>query len=204
MRTLSRWMITCAALVGAAAPPSAAGVAQSHVHAHRARFLGPYPPFITGISTYVLEPGSGAGSGAYRLPAAGDGSAALQLFDDAGRVLYLVSATLVRSPESPPDGEAEQGGFLGTLFAIDLDGGLVPAAQVAGKWIRDVDGTGSYGADLLVPASEARDHRLVAVGAIAGALRAGVPNRGASGTEGLRARRVIGAQRMSASWIVQP
>jgi len=114
-----------------------------------------------------------------------------------------VTSTLVRAPESPPDGEAEQGGFRGTLFAIDIDGGLVPAAQVLGKWIREVDGTGSFGADILVPESESRDHRLVAVGAIAGALRTGVPRGGASGTDGLRASTTTGVARLSATWIVQ-
>jgi hypothetical protein len=202
MRTLSRWMICGAALVGAAVPAGAAEVAQTHAHAHRAGFLGPYPPFITGIATRVLEPGSGLGAGAYRLPAVGDGSATLQLFDDDGRVHYVVTATLVRSPE--PDGEAARGGILGTLYVFDLEGRLVPAAQVAGKWVREVDGTGSFGADLLVPASESRDHRLVAVGSIAGALRSGIPSRGASGTDGLRARTAVGARRLSASWIVRP
>jgi hypothetical protein len=80
----------------------------------------------------------------------------------------------------------------------------VPAAQVLGKWIREVDGTGSFGADILVPGSESRDHRLVAVGSIAGALRAGLPSRGATGTEGVRARGAKGLARLSASWIVEP
>jgi hypothetical protein len=168
------------------------------------RRTGIYPPFITLVTTYVLEPGSGGGSGAYRLPPTGDGSATLQLFDDSGRVLYVVSATLVRSPESPPDGEPEQGGFLGTLFAIDVDGGLVQAAQVAGKWVREVDGTGSYGADILVPSSESRDHPLVTVGAISGALRTVVQGRGATGADGLRARKAALGARLSAIWIVKP
>jgi len=166
--------------------------------------LRPFPPFITRIPTYALTPGAGGGSGAYRLPAAGDGSATIQLYDEDGRILYVVSATLVRSPESPPDGEAEQGGFHGTLFVIATDGGPVAAAQVLGKWIREADGTGSIGADILVPESEDRDHRLVAVGALRAALRTGVPRGGASGTDGLRARATIGLARVSASWIVQP
>ncbi len=181
MRTLSGWTICGAALVGAAGPARAAGVTQAHVHAHRVGFVAPYPPFITRMATYVLEPGEGGGAGAYH---------------------SVVSATLHRTPP-PPKGEPDQGGFLGTLYAIDIDGGLVPAAQIAGKWVREVDGTGSFGADLLVPSSETRDHPLVAVGSIAGALRAAVPSRGASGTDGLRARSAITARRMSASWIVQ-
>ena len=203
MRTLSRSMIRAAALLAAAAPALATSVAHTGPMS-RVGHVFPYPPFITRISTYVLAPGAGGGTGAYRLPSAGNGSATIQLYDEDGRILYVVSAVLVRAPDSPPDGEAEQGGFHGTLFAVDIDGDLVGAAQVLGKWIREPDGRGSFGADILVPESESRDHPMVAVGAIAGALRTGLPRGGASGTDDLRARATTGVARLSATWIVQP
>jgi hypothetical protein len=213
MKMLSRGMICGAALLGVALPASAAGVAQAHGLArvreislmHGMGRVFPYPPWITRIPIYALTPGSGGGSGAFRLPPTGDGAATLQLFDESGAYVYVVRATLVRSPESPPDGVAEQGGFEGTLFATDIDGNEVPAAIVLGKWIRDVDGTGAYGVDILVHASDAtHDHFLVSVGSIAGAMRAGLPSRGASGTDGLRARGASSLARLTATWIVQP
>src|SRR4029079_17332373 len=85
MRTLSRTMIRAAALVAAAAPALATTFAHTGPMT-RVGHVVSYPPFITRIPTYVLTPGTGGGTGAYRLPSKGGGSATLDLFCEAGRV----------------------------------------------------------------------------------------------------------------------
>lgn len=199
MRTLASWILCGAALVAASGSSDAAGFPAAHV---RQKVV--IPSGSVDIPTYVLTEGSGTGSGSFRLPATGTGSARILLFDEGGGLLYQVRANLVRSGEFPPPGEAEQGGFHGTLSVIDGDGSEMIVAQVLGKWVLAPSGAGSFGADILVPSGETRDHHLVPVGAIAGAIRARPTDRGAEGSPGAVDRTAATLRRLTATWIVAP
>jgi len=156
------------------------------------------------VSTYVLPAGSGAGAGGYRLPPTGTGSASMQLFDAKGRLRYLVRADLVRSGELPPVGEAEQGGFHGILIAVEPDGSFTEAALVMGKWVQEVDGSGTFGAEILVFRSEGRDDRLVPVGTVEGVLRARMPDTDPTGSPELKSSATAARRRLSATWHIEP
>jgi hypothetical protein len=132
------------------------------------------------------------------------GSASFLLFDEGGGLLYQVRATLIRTGEYPPPGEAEQGGFHGTLSVIESSDSEAIVAEVEGKWILEPNGAGSFGADILVAGTEGgRDHmQLVPVGAIAGTLRAAQVHRGGTGAPGALERRVAALSRLSATWVV--
>jgi len=199
MKTLARSILCGAALVAASELAVAAGIPGAHV---RPKVF--YPGGAVNIPTYVLPEGAGYALGSWRLPATGTGSARMMLFDEGGGLLYHVRASLIRTGENPPAGEAEQGGFQGTLSVIDGENGEMVVALVAGKFVLAANGAGSFGADILVPSSETRDAGLVAVGSIAGTIRAQPIGREGEGSPGAVERTTVAQRRLSATWIVQP
>jgi hypothetical protein len=166
MRRPARFLMSTAAIL-AASVPAAAGVLRGAHAIDRARTPPGAEPLIP---AHALPSGAGFGAGTWRLPAAGSGYATAELRDPSGRLRYVVRADLVRSPEFPPEGMPEQGGFQGVLLAVR---GRVrePVAQVSGTWILEPDGTGAMGAAILAP-SEDVEHPLVEIGRIDGVLRA--------------------------------
>ena len=200
MKSLAKWIGCGAAVVLAAGSADAASVCGTHLH----RRGNPLPVPTENASTYVLTEGEGAGAGGYQLPPLGNGSASVQLFDETGRLAYLIRADLVRSGEMPPAGMPEQGGFHGILIAVEADGSLTQAALVIGKWVRAADGSGTFGADIEVFRSEEREQRLVAVGAIEGVLRSRMAEADPTGAPGLRKDTTAARSRLSAVWMIDP
>jgi hypothetical protein len=197
MKTLAKWITCGAALVAVIGPADASVLCGRHLREKRVSSPGP----ATDIPNHVLEDGAGLGTGGFRIPATGSGSASLQLYDETGRLAYLVHASLVRSGEVPPAGEPEQGGFHGELILIEADGSQVPVAVILGKWIREVDGSGTFGVDILVR-TELPEEPLVAIGTIAGELRARRPSTDPTGSPGLRKSAVTALGRVAATWVV--
>jgi len=154
-----------------------------------------------GIPTRVLPEGAGLAAGSWRLPGQGSGSATLDLFGESGNLMYVVRASLLRSGEFPPEGMPEQGGFLGTLILVEADGSRSAVAEVAGKWVRESNGTGTFGADIRVR-TERLDEPYMTIGAIEGVLRAPVASGGATGSQGVAAQQVASLARLSGTWFL--
>jgi hypothetical protein len=158
---------TLPAAVTAAAPAATAGIPGAHLRAPTNGGSG-----STGdIPVHVLPAGSGFGSGTWQLPATGMGWASAEILDPSGRLRYVMRANLVRSGEIPPIGMPEQGGFLGVLLLVEGNSVREPVATIEGKWYRELDGSGAFGVDILVP-TEHLDHPMVDIGTIQGVLRA--------------------------------
>jgi len=197
MRRLARFLMSPAAILAASVPAAAAVLRGAHA-IERARTPPGAEPLIP---AHALPSGAGFGAGTWRLPAAGSGYATAELRDPSGRLRYVVRADLVRTPEFPPEGMPEQGGFQGVLLAVRGPGLREPVAQVSGTWILEPDGSGAMGAAILAP-SEDVEHPLIEIGRIEGVLRAPravsrlVPLRG-SGHGGAA---TLG--RFSATWVL--
>ncbi len=93
MKNLARRLLCGAVLVAAIAPLAAAEQAAGHL---RMRAV-PGRSAITEIPAHALPFGDGFGAGTWRLPDSGAGAATAQLYDDSGRLRYVLRVMLARS-----------------------------------------------------------------------------------------------------------
>jgi hypothetical protein len=124
----------------------------------------------TEIADHALPFGDGFGAGTWSLPASGAGAASARLYDDSGRLRYVLRVTLARSGEIPPAGQPDGGALYGELLSVQ-GRQRVPVAQIEGVWIQQPSGAGSFVSSILVP-TENPDFPLVAIGMIQGTMRA--------------------------------
>jgi hypothetical protein len=144
---------------------------------------------------------AGLGNGTWRLPAEGTGVAEAGLYDEFGTLRYVMRADMVRSGEKPPHGMPEQGGFHGVLLAVRERGGLDRVATIAGKWIREEDGSGTFGVDILVPGEGFEDPMKV-VGTIEGVLHAPRMISWLVGSPRTATRTASALARLSLAWVI--
>src|SRR5215831_2514115 len=105
MKNLARRFLCGAALVAAIVPAASA----EHAAGRPSLRQIPKRSGTTEIADHALPFGDGFGAGTWSLPASGAGQATAQMFDESGRLRYVLRVMLARSGEVPPAGQPDGG-----------------------------------------------------------------------------------------------